>query len=252
MLHKFLFATALLLSIVYISPATQAQTVTFKTDVGDIVVSLLPDEAPISVANFLGYVERGDYVETIFHRSVPGFVIQGGAFRSDLSSIPLQGPIMNEFGRSNLRGTVAYARQAGMVDSATSQFFFNVSDSNNFLDDIDEGFTVFGEVVSGIEVVDAINNLQRVTLGSAPFTEIPVLDSFNGEMLFMEDLVSLSEVTVLVPGDVNQDGLVNFSDISSFISILSVSGFQEEADVNRDSMVDFADISPFISLLSSQ
>ena len=152
-LHKLLFASLLLLSIVCISPAVTAQTVIFNTNAGDIVVELLPNDAPISVENFLGYVERGDYVGTIFHRSVPGFVIQGGGFLTTGATIPLQPQITNEFGRSNLRGTVAYARQGGQVNSATSQFFFNVSDDNTFLDTVDEGFTVFGEVVSGLEIV---------------------------------------------------------------------------------------------------
>ena len=142
---------------------------------------------------------------------------------------------------------MAYARRGGpgdegSVDSATSQFFFNVTDNLN-LDTFNEGFTVFGEVISGLEIVDTINGFQAIDFDPDnlfdPFGELPVQDSYDGVTVFLNDLVILNGVIVLVPGDVNRDGLVNFSDISSFISILSVSGFQEEADVNRDSTVDF-------------
>lgn len=254
-LHKLFFASALLLSTVCVSPATQAQTVTFNTNVGDIVVELFPEEAPISVENFLGYVERGDYVGTLFHRSVPGFVVQGGGFLTDGSQIPLQAPITNEFGRSNLRGTVAYAR-SGQVNSATSQFFFNVGDSV-FLDTDNGGFTVFGEVVAGMDIVDAINGFQTLDL-EGPFSDLPLqlilngVVSLNGFTVTNGGLVVLNGVTVEpLLGDVNLDGEVNFLDISPFISILSVGDFLGEADVNQDGEVNFLDISPFISILSS-
>ena len=259
-LYKLFFATALLVSVVCFSPAAKAQTVTFNTNVGDIVVELLPDEAPISVANFLGYVERGDYVATLIHRSVANFVIQGGGFSTDFSSIPLQPSITNEFGRSNIRGTLAYARSSA-VNSATSQFFFNVADNGGDpndpdvmprLDFVNEGFTVFGEVVSGMEVVDSINGLQRGNFGDfTPFTEVPIQAIQPDNTVLDEDFVILNSVTVLVLGDVNQDGVVNFLDITPFISILSGENFLEEADINQDSIVNFLDITPFISILSA-
>ena len=94
MLHKLFAATALLLSIACISSSAQAQTVTFNTNVGDIVVELFPNDAPISVANFLGYVERGDYEGTLIHRSVPNFVVQGGGFLTSgcIDSAPTHNP----------------------------------------------------------------------------------------------------------------------------------------------------------------
>ena len=250
-LYKLFFATAFLVSFVCVSPATNAQTVTFNTSVGDIVVELFPDEAPIAVANFLGYVERGDYDGTIFHRSVSDFVIQGGGFLLTGESIPLQPTIMNEFGRSNLRGTLANARVGGMVDSATSQFFFNVSD-NDFLDTVDEGFTVFGEVVSGLEIVDSINSLP--TFGAAPpFGELPVLEIRPDDTVFSRDLILLNGVTVesALLGDVNLDGTVSFLDIGPFVLLLSMSEFLEEADINQDDEVNFLDIGPFVSILTA-
>ena len=250
MLYKLFLATALLVSIVCISPTAKAQTVTFNTNVGDIVVELFPNEAPISVDNFLGYVGRGDYEGTIFHRSVNNFIIQGGAFLTNGAQIPLQGTILNEFGRSNLQGTLAYARVGGMANSATSQFFFNVTD-NAGLDDVDGGFTVFGEVVSGMDIVNAINGLQTVNAGGA-FAELPVQDSFTAPNVTIDDLVILNGVTVEgILGDVNLNGVVDFSDIAPFISLLSMGTFQEEGDINDDGVVSFSDISLFIGILAA-
>ena len=261
MLRNFYPLAVLLLSVVgFISPVN-AQTVTLSIstnniDVGDIVINLFPDDAPISVDNFLGYVNRGDYNESIIHRSVPGFVVQAGGFSTNpLSAIPTLPPILNEFGRSNLRGTVAYARQGGVVNSATSQFFVNVTD-NVGLDTVDEGFTVFGEVVSGMDLVEAINSVPTENLNfdpadpdnpnpPGPFGEVPLA----GVGFFIE-IDSATVGPPFVVGDVTGDGVVSFADISPFISLLSVSGFQNEADIDRDGSVNFGDISPFISLLS--
>jgi cyclophilin family peptidyl-prolyl cis-trans isomerase len=122
-----------------------------------ILLSLLPDDAPCTVNNFFDYIDAGAYDDGIVHRSVPGFVIQGGGYRYSggaFASVPVDPPIVNEPGVSNLRGTIAMARSSE-VNSATSQWFINVAD-NVFLDTSNEGFTVFGRVVSGMPVVDAI------------------------------------------------------------------------------------------------
>lgn len=133
------------------------------TDFGDIVIDLDRDAAPITVVNFIGYVEDGFYDGLTFHRVMEDFMIQGGAFDADLTKHdPTSGPIVNESdnGLSNERGTIAMARTDD-PDSATSQFFINHID-NPFLDyhynndPCYVGYAVFGEVVSGMEVVDAI------------------------------------------------------------------------------------------------
>ena len=198
MLRHLYTSAVLLIATFCLTSDTLSQTVTFDTNFGDIVIDLFAEEAPISVENFLGYVTRGDYDDTIFHRSVTDFVVQGGGFQANTSPLTVQPPIENEFGRSNLRGTIAFARVGGQVDSATSQFFFNLSD-NSDLDAVDEGFTVFGEVVQGLDVVDAINDLQIVNASLAingAFGELPVRDTFSDNILDAEDFVILNTATV--------------------------------------------------------
>lgn len=135
--------------------------VTLETSKGDIVLELDPEHAPVSVANFLDYADRGDYDGTLFHRIVPGFVIQGGGHSPDLTELPGREPIVNEWqnGLKNVRGSIGMARDAE-PDSATRQWYINLTD-NAKLDtgrDITggAGYAVFGRVVDGMEVVDAI------------------------------------------------------------------------------------------------
>lgn len=129
-----------------------------STRLGDIVIELYPDKAPVTVANFLSYVEERFYEGTIFHRVIPGFVIQGGGLTEDMRQKPTHSPIKNEAnnGLRNKRGTLAMARTQN-PNSATSQFFINLAD-NTFLDSSPRGigYAVFGEVIEGMETVDRI------------------------------------------------------------------------------------------------
>ncbi len=132
--------------------------ITIKTNHGDIDVELFEDKAPISCENFRQYVADEHFNDTVFHRVIPNFMIQGGGMDESLSSKTTRDPIKNEAdnGEKNLRGTLAMAR-TGVVDSATSQFFINLRD-NEFLNhgDRDFGYAVFGEVSGGMDIVDAI------------------------------------------------------------------------------------------------
>ena len=148
--------------------------VLLSTSKGDITIELDADKAPVTVENFLGYVDDGFYEGTIFHRVIPGFMIQGGGFADDMSQKRTRSPIKNEAdnGLKNDRGTLAMARTA-VKDSATAQFFINLKD-NDFLNHggRDFGYAVFGRVTDGMEVVDAIAAVPTARKG--PHGDVPV------------------------------------------------------------------------------
>jgi peptidyl-prolyl cis-trans isomerase A (cyclophilin A) len=148
------------------APAAPAHPqVEFNTSQGDFVIELFPDKAPKTVANFLQYVKQGFYDGTVFHRVIPGYLVQGGLYTRELRPKRTLPPIPDEAnnGLSNLRGTVAAARGPD-PDSATAQFFINVVD-NPRLDYVGNqsgmtwGYAVFGKIVKGMDVVDKIDNL---------------------------------------------------------------------------------------------
>ncbi len=150
--------------------------VIIKTSKGDMSVKLFEKEAPLSVKNFLQYVDDQHYNQTIFHRVIEGFMIQGGGFTEDFVQKPTKAPVKNEAdnGLKNKRGTLAMARTS-VVDSGTSQFFINVVD-NAFLDhkaktSAGYGYCVFGEVVEGLDVVDAIRHVK--TGRAHGFSDVP-------------------------------------------------------------------------------
>ena len=132
--------------------------VRFETSLGAFTIELFDADAPITVENFLKYVDDGHFDGTVFHRVIPGFVIQGGGMDADLHQKPTRAPIANEAknGRRNLRGALSMAR-TNDINSATSQFFVNLVD-NDFLDHRpgSYGYAVFGQVVEGMDVVDRI------------------------------------------------------------------------------------------------
>ncbi len=160
---KHLIAVCLLATLAVPNAFAEGDTprVAIDTSKGQIVVELFADEAPGTVKNFLSYVESGFFDGTIFHRVIPGFMVQGGGFTPDLKKKNTEAPIQNEAnnGVKNERGTLAMAR-TGDPHSATAQFFINVVDNAN-LDHTEEsprgwGYAVFGKVVQGMDVVDAI------------------------------------------------------------------------------------------------
>lgn len=164
-------------------PAPKAQgpaanpRVLLETSKGKIVIELYADKAPKTVKNVLDYVKAGFYNGTIFHRVIPGFMIQGGGFTPDMTQKPTRPPIQNEAdnGVLNQRGTLAMARTDD-PNSATSQFFINVA-NNGFLNFRGKttggwGYAVFGKVVDGMDVVDAIVAVRTTTKG--PYQNVPV------------------------------------------------------------------------------
>lgn len=148
--------------------------VSIKTTKGEIQVELFPDKAPATVKNFLSYVDSGFYNGTIFHRVIPGFMIQGGGMLPDMEEKPTQAPIKNEAanGLKNERGTIAMARR-NPPHTATSQFFINVANNVplNYVGPGREGYAVFGKVISGMEVADAIVSVPTKSAG--PHSNVP-------------------------------------------------------------------------------
>ena len=152
--------------------------VALVTTLGNIVVELDPAKAPRSTNNFLTYAQGGFYSDTIFHRVIAGFVVQGGGFTSGLVAVPgALAPIALESntGLTNLRGTIAMARTAA-PDSATSQFYFNLADNPalDYKDAGSPGYAVFGKVVQGTDVMDAIGASPTGTANG--FTDVPLTD----------------------------------------------------------------------------
>ena len=165
--------------------APKAQIVEFKTSLGKFRIELNAKRAPLTVANFLAYVKAGHYKGTVFHRVIPGFMVQGGGMTADMVEKPTRAPIKNEAdnGLKNLTGTVAMARTSD-PHSASAQFFINVN-NNHFLNHKEKtmrgwGYTVFGRVISGMDVVNKIRVTPTGKRGfhsDVPRTPIVIVDA---------------------------------------------------------------------------
>jgi cyclophilin family peptidyl-prolyl cis-trans isomerase len=195
---------------------SSAQTLAqFQTPLGDMLVRLYDVDKPVTVQNFLRYVQSGAYQDMLTHRWVAGFVLQGGGFytanrfgtNAIISAVPNFGAITNEYGVgrtfSNLYGTLAMARVGGQTNSANSQWFFNLVD-NTYLDTVDGGFTVFGQVVLGTNVLNRFNNVSitngifELSLG-APLDHLPVLLTSPTNVPTYEDLVYMNITLPAMP-----------------------------------------------------
>lgn len=179
--------------------------VRMHTNVGNIDIELFDQTAPGTVNNFKRYIDNGLLDETFFHRLVPGFVLQGGGFtfHNDVGAEAVEtfDPIPNEFSRLNLEGTIAMAKIGGQPDSATSQFFFNLTDNPN-LDEQNGGFTVFGRVIQGWDVVQSIAGLQvrnlNAQLTGSAFGEVPTRGNYDPNVGPTEaSLVRINDIEVI-------------------------------------------------------
>lgn len=167
--------------VVVLLPAlgcAKKNTVVFETTEGTFEVECMTDKAPITCKNFFDYVDAGFYNGTIFHRVIPGFVIQGGGFTEDLTKKDTRAPIKNEAdnGIKNARGTLSMAR-TNVVDSATSQFFVNLVDNamldHRSKDDRGFGYAVFAKVSKGMDVVDKIKDVETLCPSRPPQRGMP-------------------------------------------------------------------------------
>lgn len=258
------------------SPACAASIVRFDTVMGTFDIQLFDNEMPVTVSNFLGYVNTARYDGTVVHRNsdtsdpvLRDFVIQGGGFtlidpnppdpgaNITFSQVNKDPPINDEpgggvAGPSNTRGTIAMAKSG--PNTVTSQWFINQGD-NSFLDDPsrnDGGFSAFGVVLgNGMDVVDAIGDLPIPSdFGfsiSSPFNDLPLIN-FSGSTINdirVENTVTVNNITLLAttPGDVNLDGVVNQSDFSIFSSGFGIAAgaFLDDGDTDLDGDVDGAD-----------
>ncbi len=190
-LKKFLVTASLVLST-----SVSATIVVFDTSQGQIKVNLFDQTTPETVENFLTYVNNGDYTNTVIHRGVPSFVLQGGGYTFEgdfpLTPITTNAAVINEPVWSNQRGTIAMAKQAEKPNSATSQWFFNAVNNTN-LDATNGGFTVFGQVIEeGMAVVDNILQLSRCS-------SIPMIDydCQTGDTPGSENFVILYNITII-------------------------------------------------------
>lgn len=235
--------------------------VRFTTTAGVVDVRLYDTATPNSVANFLNYSTTNRFDNTIFHRSIPGFIVQGGGFRitTDIFNavdLPADPPVVNEYGISNLRGTIAYAKVGPpqgqpptptTINSATREWFFNLADNSSNLNNQNGGFTVFGRVVgAGMTVVDAIAAKPRVNAGS-PFTDLPVNNLAKVQSqsnVFLDDAVNVTTVRTLnIPaGDYDFNGTVNAVDYQIWKDTFG-STTNAAADGNGNGRVDAADYS---------
>ena len=233
------FSLSLLLLGLWSFPAL-ATIVRMQTSLGNIDIQLLDSAAPATVANFLNYVKTGAYDNSFIHRSVRGFIIQGGGYRwsNGVASVPANAPVINEYSasRSNLRGTIAMAKLGTDPNSASNQWFFNLADNSANLNNQNGGFTVFGQVMGeGMKVVDAIAALPITNangsntngaFGNLPLATTPVggITAQNlvtiGTVMVLRELALVSGWNLVGNGvDAPIDVSATFSDTSRFLTI---------------------------------
>ncbi len=217
---------------------SQATMVRLLTSVGPIDIALYDESAPLTVANFLAYVNRGAYSNSLIHRSVPGFIIQGGGFAWPSTAvspiaIPANAAVRNEFStsRSNARGTVAMAKLGSDPNSATNQWFVNLANNNDptnplNLDAQNGGFTVFGKVTtSGMKIADNISTLRIVNAGGSPYDNLPIVSLPASGTLRAENLVLVKSASVIPPSATatESDRIFNYLE-ASYPQYLSLPG----------------------------
>ncbi|MDQ7048204.1 MAG: peptidylprolyl isomerase [Enterobacterales bacterium] len=196
LLKKYL----LLIVLSGFSLSPQATTIQLETNFGNIDINLYDNGTPNTVANFLTYINSGAYSQSIVHRAVPGFIIQGGGFSYTgtwpATAIAASPSVVNEPVYSNVRGTIAMAKIGGQPDSATNQWFINLADNSANLDGQNGGFTVFGQVTAGMEFVDQISSLTQYNKGGA-FASLPMQNYDGTSTPDATNLVIINSVLII-------------------------------------------------------
>ena len=213
-----------LTTLLLLSAEAGATIVRFDTPLGRFDVNLYDRRTPATVTNFLAYVNSGAYANVVLHRSVSGFVVQGGGYTFPgalpLASIVERAAVVNEPLLSNLRGTIAMAKVSGNANSATSQWFINMGNNSTNLDVQNGGFTVFGEVVSGgMTVLDAINALPTFSFSTAidslPLRNYTAANAAGGAPITDQNMVYATSVSVL---DSNADSAASLSPVANTLN----------------------------------
>lgn len=197
-------------------PSANATIVSIKTSISDqaIEVNLFDTTTPATVANFLTYVNDGAYTNSIIHRAPADFVIQGGGFTFNgnwpLEALATNATVINEPVYSNVAGTIAMAKLGNDKNSATNQWFFNLTDNSTNLDRQNGGFTAFGQVITGLEVLQQINTAKRCDY--TPFTNIPMLFSDEQNCSDMitagiENFIVIEQVTIIDSSEATDSNL---------------------------------------------
>jgi cyclophilin family peptidyl-prolyl cis-trans isomerase len=275
--HSFLRVGLLAVLVIGLACGSlQAGTIVrMSTTLGDITIKLADEVAPGTVSNFLNYVNDKDYEGTLIHRSVPGFIIQGGGFLADPPGQPIDTdlPIANEFRLPNIAGTIAMAKLGGDPDSATNQFFFNLADNRPNLDFQNGGFTVFGHVVAGINVVNQIAGLpiknyvptNDPNYPNGVFSSVPIIAVGTDDWVTVDKVEAIGLWTPdwnnpLNGLDATQDGIVIPHDLLVLIDALNRGGAREldapfvgpyKIDVDRNGRFDQYDLDPTIAYLTT-
>jgi uncharacterized protein (TIGR03437 family) len=214
------FILSLLFFSVFVSAQTSTgPTVRFATNMGNIDVTMLPGSAPRTVEQFMGFVNGGAYNNTIFHRAVRGFIIQGGGFRfanGTFQEILRDAPtIPNEFRVSNTRGTIAMAKLGGDPNSATSQWFFNLADNSQNLNNQNGGFTVFGRVANNASLA-VMDRIAALPVYESPVSDTLPLQNWRGGAVTLDNFVVLNSITVLGPVPaISENGVISVSNFGA-------------------------------------
>lgn len=240
-----------------------ANTYDFNTSLGVIPVQLTPSITPLTVANFLTYVNSGAYNDTVIHRLAAGFVWQAGGFNYSngaFNTIPTNAPVQNEFSQSNVLGTIAMAKLSSDPNSATDQFFFNLADNSKNLDTQNGGFTVFGHVLgdAGLAVTNAIGNETTVSDphdATGNFSSVPVQNGAAGitasNLLYINSIVPVtnaftvsSDNPSVVSATINGDAL-SFTPASHGTANITISASGDDGStVSQTFAVTVPDATP--------
>lgn len=206
MLKKVLCATMLFIGVTSFVNAT---IVEFQTSQGNVQVNLFDQTTPKTVDNFLQYVDEQHYTTSVVHRVSPGFVVQGGGFKFDgdwpLTPIASNSPVVNEPIYSNVKGTIAMAKLANDPDSATDQWFFNLANNASNLDVQNGGFTVFGQVIDGMAVVEKMASLALCQ--DIPMTEYSSQNCTDSTTPGIENFVVIEQIIILDSSEVTDADL---------------------------------------------